>query len=112
MEYARAPAAAPQGIQHTPAEVYAPMPDWQPIKTAPKDGTWILGVNHRGKCAVILWSEQAHRGLNVPLGPGWIFPFTEGEVSPFWETPLVLGWMPLPERSKATLDKLRDDALA
>ena len=67
--------------------------DWQPIETAPKDGTWILGLNDRGNCSVIMWSTNALRRDEV--GEGWIIPFSTGEISPFWEE-RVTHWMPLP----------------
>lgn len=83
--------------------------EWQKIETAPKDGTWILGCNDRGRCAVIIRSTNALRRRKWPvksedhplesqfsIGEGWIFPFTSGEVSPFWEDDRVEWWMPLP----------------
>ena len=74
------------------------MHEWQPIETAPKDGTWILGINNRGNCAVIIWKDAApdwdgaHRS-------GWIHPFTTGELSDFWNGAcgsVATHWMPLP----------------
>lgn len=89
------------------------MSEWRPIGTAPKDGTWILGCNDRGNRAVVLWSTNAlHRrvwpvgdkNMNLheqfTVGEGWIFPFTHGEVSVFWEEPRVKYWMPLPDPPK------------
>ena len=41
------------GARH-PVEHPSPSSDmWRPIDTAPKDGTWILGMNNRGNAAVI-----------------------------------------------------------
>ncbi len=70
------------GARH-PVEHPSPSSDmWRPIDTAPKDGTWILGMNNRGNAAVIIWSEHAHdRG---ELVPGWIHPFSMGDLSSFW----------------------------
>ncbi len=56
---------------------------WQPIETAPRDGTWILGLNNRGNPAVIIWKDDAIlRGGGTQ--PGWIHPFSEGYLSSFW----------------------------
>lgn len=82
---------------------------WLPIKSAPRDGTWLLGCNDAGHVAVIIWSTNALRRRRYPLdgrfmeireqcdvGEGWIFPFSTGEVSAFWETARVIYWQPLP----------------
>jgi hypothetical protein len=76
--------------------------DWQPMSTAPKDGTWILGINNRGNCAVIIWSEKAldqDRFL-----PGWIHPFSTGEMSVFWNGAngsVPVAWASLPHDDDA-----------
>lgn len=74
------------------------MNEWQPIETAPKDGTWILGVNNRGNQAVIIWTEKAlSRGRG--LFSGWIHPFSDGYLSSFWNGgcgSIATHWMPLP----------------
>lgn len=75
---------------------------WQPIETAPKDGTWILAINNRGNPAVIIWDEE---GLDRLGGrrPGWIHPFSEGYLSPFWNGgcgSLPEYWMPIPWHPK------------
>lgn len=59
------------------------MGEWQPIETAPKDGSWILGLNNRGNPAVIIWVEKAHYHDGV-MRPGWIHPFSDGRASTFW----------------------------
>lgn len=65
---------------------------WRPIETAPKDGTWILGINNRGNQAVIIW------GLT-----GWFHPFSDGRPSSFWNGgcgSVATHWMPLPAPPK------------
>jgi hypothetical protein len=74
------------------------MSEWQPIETAPKDGTWILGVNNRGNCAVIIWKDDAMDHA-YRRGSGWIHPFTEGYLSDFWNGAcgsVATHWMALP----------------
>ena len=52
---------------------------WQPIKTAPQDGTWVL-VSDGREVGVAYWSVQGH----------WIIPHTIDNVEePVW-------WMPFP----------------
>src|SRR5689334_8185532 len=75
---------------------------WQPIETAPKDGTWILGMNNRGNPAVIIWTEEAHCHDGRIL-PGWIHPYSSGERSSFWNGAcgsLPEFWMPIPWHPK------------
>ncbi|MBA9067175.1 hypothetical protein FHR71_000905 [Methylobacterium sp. RAS18] len=56
--------------------------DWRGIDSAPKDGTWILAINNRCDCAIILWSDDAlYRGARCQ---GWVHPYSNGERSPFW----------------------------
>lgn len=67
-----------------------PAPDWQPIETAPKDGTDIIlvGFGHGGRTVgdVCHWSEDDYNDL----GPSWRF-WRFVSISP------VL-WMPLPKK--------------
>lgn len=75
------------------------MIDWQPIETAPKDGTWILGINNRGNCAVIIWKENVPDGFGR-FESGWIHPFTTGELSGFWNGDcgsVPVAWAALPD---------------
>lgn len=71
--------------------------DWQEMGIAPRDGAWILAINNRGNSAVILWSKSAHdRGV---IRPGWIHPFSTGELSPFWNGACgshAVAWCALP----------------
>ena len=65
------------------------MTDWQPIETAPKDGTNILLVNRRGLMATGLWMA----GIR---GRGW---FLRGGTKPdtfFNDHHGPTHWMPLP----------------
>lgn len=77
------------------------MIDWQPMETAPRDGTWILGINNRGNCAVIIWQkEYANSGERV----GWVHPFTTLELSTFWNGAngsLPVAWAALPHGAAA-----------
>lgn len=74
-----------------------PIAEWQPISTAPRDGTWILGCNNRGNQAVIIWKEHACEATGL-YRPGWIHPFTQGEISPFFNSAFSYAthWQPLP----------------
>jgi len=77
---------------------------WQSIETAPKDGTWILGINNRGNQAVIIWSEDAPHWAQRSREKGeyrggWIHPFTDSVQSTFWNGgcgSVPTHWMPLP----------------
>lgn len=80
------------------------MIDWQPIKTAPKDGTWILGINNRGNCAVIIWSESASAGEGRGFYPGWIHPFSDMSLSTFWNGgcgSVPIAWASIPRGPEA-----------
>lgn len=71
--------------------------EWKSIDTAPKDGTWVLGINSRQNCAVIIWSV----GMNAfgEMRDGWIHPFTDGRLSSFWNGgcgSVPTHWMHLP----------------
>jgi hypothetical protein len=73
---------------------------WQPIETAPKDGTWILAMNNRGNPAVIIWDADALSDRrDGTRAAGWIHPFSEGYLSPFWNGgcgSVPTHWMPIP----------------
>ena len=73
--------------------------EWQPIESAPKDGTWLLGINNRGNQAVIIWAEDAVNWIGEGLSSGWIHPFSDMRLSPFWNGACgsePTHWMPLP----------------
>jgi len=67
----------------------AAKPGWQPIETAPKDGTNVLLLNDKGNMAAGLW-------LDGVLGSGW---FLRGGNKPDYFFNNHRGpthWMPLP----------------
>lgn len=91
--------------------------DWQPIETAPRDGTWVLGLNNRGNCAVIIWSKSASAGTGRGFYAGWIHPFSGGELSTFWNGAngsLPIAWAALPkgDELEALLDRFKVDGMA
>ena len=62
---------------------------WQPIETAPKDGTKVLLVNRRGNMAVGLWQgQELYKGWWLMGGnrPNLFFNAPHGPTH----------WMPLP----------------
>jgi hypothetical protein len=64
--------------------------EWQPIETAPRDGTKILAINNRGNQCVCLWQNGSC---------SWISMFSSGP-SPFINGgcgSVLTHWMPLPE---------------
>lgn len=74
--------------------------EWKPISTAPKDGTWILGINSRGNQAVIIWAKDAPHCMGTRWNDGWIHPFSDGSLSDFWNGAcgsIATHWMPLPQ---------------
>jgi len=62
------------------------MADWQPIETAPRDGTYVLGCYDNGRgweYRVVCWT-------------GWQpYPWSEAETE--WAEDRVNYWKPLPE---------------
>lgn len=64
------------------------MSDWQPIETAPKDGTVIILYNRRGIVAAGAW-------LNID---GFPWEFFDGTTETNgWGAVSVTHWQPLPE---------------
>lgn len=55
--------------------------EWQPIETAPKDGTWVMVGNHNGPC-IARWGRT---------------PYVEGWFNGRWYSDNQTHWMPLPE---------------
>lgn len=69
------------------------MSEWQPIDTAPRDGSAILATNagyayELGRCVVVFWeTDPVDNGEH-----GWMQPDDGDEVRHTWLT----HWMPLP----------------
>ena len=67
------------------------MNNWQPIETAPKDGTWVMlrgghdyGDDQIGPAVVAFWD-----------GEGWYYAYWDSEWRSSYEEPTQ--WMPLPQ---------------
>lgn len=67
------------------------MSEWQPISTAPKDGTWVLlrggtdyGGEQIGPAVVAFWSGQE-----------WAYAYWDGEWRSCYDNPTE--WMPIPK---------------
>jgi hypothetical protein len=91
--------------------------DWQSMDSAPRDGTWILGLNNRGNCAVIIWSDSASAGEGRGFFPGWIHPFSDGGLSTFWNGAngsLPVAWAALPagDELKALVARFKGNEMA
>ncbi len=68
------------------------MSTWQPIDTAPKDGTWVLltgghAAEPTGPCVVGFWDRD-----------DWAYAHWDGSWYSIYEAPTH--WMPLPEPPK------------
>lgn len=76
------------------------MPDgiWQPIETAPKDGTWIIVTTPHAEdedplesnepdCCIVRWAADIH-------GDGWAWETAWADQA--LNTTLPTHWMPLP----------------
>lgn len=72
------------------AATRAAVPAWQPIETAPKDGTNVLLLNRAGNMACGMWMES--RGL----GTGWFLRGGSGPDLFFNYHHGPTHWMPLP----------------
>lgn len=61
------------------------MSEWQPIETAPKDGTVLLGYENKAGVEMFTFRWCEHRG--------WISEIPWGD----WDRVDPTHWMPLPE---------------
>lgn len=67
------------------------MADWQPIATAPQDGTWILAQSSGWILPeLVQWCERSYSADGQPLEAGYWQSMEDG---PFYPT----HWMPLPD---------------
>lgn len=76
-----------------------PMTDWQPIETAPKDGTKILGTSVNGADdehpQIITWLSR-HDGYDL----GWYVAWDHTPCDKYGKHDLPTHWMPLPDPPK------------
>jgi len=81
------------------------MAEWQPIETAPKDGTEILAAyvyhcDSNGKrtadYSIVRWQDRAW----IALGDGQLAIESQGDTYTNYIRPFVTHWMPLPEPPK------------
>ena len=80
------------------------MTTWQPIETAPKDGTGIIGRRRRGDVVACWWQPEFEAFISswrvMSLAAGYTF---EGGKSEQLHSPVIeeiTHWMPLPEPPK------------
>ena len=73
------------------------MSEWQPIETAPKDGTVILGIYVNGKYdpdySIICWGGRTWVGMC----DGYESIEAQGDTYTEYHTPFCTHWMPLPD---------------
>lgn len=76
------------------------MTKWQPIETAPKDGTEILGIyayrNSSPDYALICWNGKSWVGMC----DGYRCIESQGDTWTDYNEPFCTHWMPLPEPPK------------
>lgn len=74
------------------------MSEWQPIETAPKDGTHILIATPGRSVLIAYWREEA-LFERFEKGAAWqVFDCEDGWYS--WAEKEATHWMPLPEAPK------------
>jgi hypothetical protein len=72
---------------------------WQPIETAPKDGTLVdIWVTGKGRYTDCRWQEAwtATRGDGKTRPAGWLWLTGYDEYSEIFQPAAVSHWMPLP----------------
>lgn len=69
------------------------MSDWQPIETAPKDGTAFLATDGDDH-SIVKWDKR--RGW-VAMGDGFLAIASQGDTWTSYIEPLPTHWMPLPK---------------
>ena len=70
---------------------------WQPIETAPRDGTWIVGLVDGAYPAIMYWAPLSGYGERYP----WI-----GRDHSAYREESVAHWMPLPPPPALTKEKI------
>lgn len=68
--------------------------DWQPIATAPKDGTLVIICERSGRVQVAKWCDAAWGG-----SPNWWCQLTSGGTD-YYPTTDVTHWLPIPPLPK------------
>ena len=77
------------------------MSEWQPIETAPKDGTDIIVLTKWKGSLVARWDENACFGRLEAVRPGWqVFDCEDFFYSVALDEEDVVAWMPLPPPPK------------
>lgn len=78
------------------------MMEWQPIETAPKDGTAILAYTN-SEVLSLYWSDSIWAAVNNPVqkqGGGWVQEVNRSDTYVYCPT----HWMPLPPPPALTPD--------
>lgn len=83
--------------------VRAAIPAWQPIETAPKDGTKVLLADKNGYISTARWTEECERGgVDSSRDPGWKAYAIDDDSFYSCEYINPTHWMPLPAPPERT----------